>query len=92
MWKDKIKKEKKDDGSTGKTGDTMEISASNMHSPANRDLKNEAMSKILQNVYSAPELESLLIDMMNKINRSIKGINKKSKKSKKYWVGGSRSY
>lgn len=54
-----------------KTGDTMEITASNMNSPANRDLKNEAMSKILYNLYSAPKLESLLIDVMNKINRSL---------------------
>jgi len=55
-WKDTIKKEDK-------------IFSSNMHSPENADLKNEAMSRILHNVYSAPELELLIIEMMNKIER-----------------------
>ena len=58
MWKDKIKKEDK-------------IFSFNMNSPENRDLKNEAMNRILQKVYSAPELELLIIEMMNKIDRSL---------------------
>ena len=58
MWKDTIKKEDR-------------IFRFNMNAPENRDLKNEAMNRLLQKVYSAPELELLIIEMMNKIDRSL---------------------
>ena len=53
-WKDLMKEDK--------------IFSFNMNSPENRDLKNEAMNRILQKVYSAPELELLIIEMMNRIS------------------------
>ena len=58
MWKDTIKKEDR-------------IFRFNMNHPKNRDLKNEAINRLLQKVYSGPELESLIIEMMNKIDRSL---------------------
>jgi len=57
MWKDTIKKEDK-------------IYSFNMHSPENADLKHEAMSRILENIYPAPELELRIIEMMNEIDRN----------------------
>tara|TARA_R100000664_G_scaffold31469_1_gene45085 strand:- start:684 stop:881 length:198 start_codon:yes stop_codon:yes gene_type:complete len=60
-WKDEIKKEK---------GENVRIDATTMYWSKYQDLLVEAMGRILEKHYSAPELELALIDMMNYIDRS----------------------